>query len=131
MLCKILTFVVVDCFRRKGAMFSWTADIRGESPQKHGDEGQTSEISHSLCRLEQKVCIDWVRRIDEKTHDVSFDCSWDEWVPENRVLKYNEANVQRQKEVSKQHATTAAKNKKGKFQSTLNGTVIEHTSPAN
>ena len=27
--------------------------------------------------------------------------SWDEWVPENRVLKYNEVNVQKQKEVSK------------------------------
>lgn len=33
-------------------------------------------------------------------------------MPENRVLKYNEANVQRQKEVSKQHANVAGKNKK-------------------
>ncbi len=40
-------------------------------------------------------------------------CSWDEWVLEDRVLKYNDANVQKQKEVSKQHATTSAKNKKG------------------
>lgn len=40
--------------------------------------------------------------------------SWDEWVPENRVLKYNDANVQRQKEVSKLHASAgSAKNKKG------------------
>lgn len=39
--------------------------------------------------------------------------SWDEWVPENRVLKYNEANVQRQKEVHKVHSTGSAKNKKG------------------
>lgn len=39
--------------------------------------------------------------------------SWDEWVPEDRVLKYNEVNVQKQKEVSKQHASTSAKNKKG------------------
>lgn len=38
--------------------------------------------------------------------------SWDEWVPENRVLKYNEANVQRQKEVYKQHSNAAGKNKK-------------------
>lgn len=41
--------------------------------------------------------------------------SWDEWVPENRVLKYNEANVQRQKDVFKQHSSTAGKNKKGLF----------------
>lgn len=39
--------------------------------------------------------------------------SWDEWVPENRVLKYNEANIQKQRELAKQHETLAAKNKKG------------------
>lgn len=36
--------------------------------------------------------------------------SWDEWVTENRVLKFNDANVQRQKELTKQYS---AKNKKG------------------
>ena len=30
--------------------------------------------------------------------------SWDEWVPESRVLKYNELNVQRQKDVQRAHA---------------------------
>lgn len=39
--------------------------------------------------------------------------SWDEWVPESRVLKFNEANIQKQRELAKQHATLAAKNKKG------------------
>lgn len=33
-------------------------------------------------------------------------------MPENRVLKYNEANVQRQKEVHKVHASATGKNKK-------------------
>jgi mortality factor 4-like protein 1 len=28
---------------------------------------------------------------------------WDEWVPENRVLKHNEANLQKQKELQAQH----------------------------
>lgn len=37
--------------------------------------------------------------------------SWDEWVPENRVLKYNEANVQLQKEI-KQKVETYSKNTK-------------------
>lgn len=46
--------------------------------------------------------------------------SWDEWVPENRVLKYNEANVQKQKEVSKLHASGSAKNKKGAVGTTGN-----------
>lgn len=40
-------------------------------------------------------------------------CSWDEWVPESRVLKYNEANVARQKEVQKAHSSQP-KSKKAK-----------------
>lgn len=44
-------------------------------------------------------------------HYAGWNKNWDEWVPENRVLKFNEANITRQKEVSKQHAL-AAKNKK-------------------
>lgn len=41
--------------------------------------------------------------------------SWDEWVPESRVLKYNEANVQRQKDVQRAHSSqqSTQKNKKG------------------
>lgn len=38
--------------------------------------------------------------------------SWDEWVQENRVLKFNDSNVQKQKELAKQYS---AKNKKGLF----------------
>lgn len=40
--------------------------------------------------------------------------SWDEWVPESRVLKYNEANVAKQKEVQKAHSTQSSKSKKSK-----------------
>ena len=29
--------------------------------------------------------------------------SWDEWVPESRVLKINEMNLQKQKELQQQH----------------------------
>lgn len=45
---------------------------------------------------------------------VSF--SWDEWVPESRVLKYNETNVAEQKRVQKAHSsqTLSAKAKKNK-----------------
>jgi len=38
---------------------------------------------------------------------------WDEWVPETRVLKYNEANLQRQKDLLKQHGKD--KTKRGKM----------------
>lgn len=40
--------------------------------------------------------------------------SWDEWVPESRVLKYNETNVLKQKEVQKAHQSQPAKAKKTK-----------------
>lgn len=36
-------------------------------------------------------------------------------MPESRVLKYNEANIQRQKEVQKAHAAQPAKSKKGMY----------------
>lgn len=39
--------------------------------------------------------------------------SWDEWVPESRILKYNEANVARQKELQKSHKTVYTKKAKG------------------
>lgn len=34
---------------------------------------------------------------------------WDEWVPESRVLKFNESNLQRQKDLQKQHGKDKAK----------------------
>jgi mortality factor 4-like protein 1 len=35
--------------------------------------------------------------------------SWDEWVPEDRVLKFNDTNVQKQKEVQKVHEQASNK----------------------
>ncbi|XP_011184080.2 nuA4 complex subunit EAF3 homolog [Zeugodacus cucurbitae] len=52
------------------------------------------------------------KQIKYYIHYAGWNKNWDEWVPENRVLKYNEANVQRQKEVFKQHSNAAGKNKK-------------------
>ncbi|CAH1113428.1 unnamed protein product [Psylliodes chrysocephalus] len=45
-------------------------------------------------------------------HYAGWNKNWDEWVPESRVLKYNEANVARQKEVQKAHSAQQSKNKK-------------------
>lgn len=47
-----------------------------------------------------------------KKKSLFFINSWDEWVPENRVLKYNEANVQLQKEIQKKVETSAKSTKK-------------------
>ncbi|KAK9872153.1 hypothetical protein WA026_016207 [Henosepilachna vigintioctopunctata] len=49
-------------------------------------------------------------------HYAGWNKNWDEWVPESRVLKYNEANVSRQKEVQKAHAAQPNKTKKNKKQ---------------
>ncbi|CAE1271880.1 MORF4L1 [Acanthosepion pharaonis] len=49
--------------------------------------------------------------------------SWDEWVPETRVLKYNDASLQRQKELQKAHAGfKKTKTKKDKEKGVLLGT---------
>nr|CAH7717319.1 unnamed protein product [Callosobruchus chinensis] len=45
-------------------------------------------------------------------HYTGWNKNWDEWVPESRVLKYNEANVARQKEVQKAHSSQPSKSKK-------------------
>lgn len=45
-------------------------------------------------------------------HYAGWNKSWDEWVPESRVLKYNEANVQKQKELQRAHKANPQKNKK-------------------
>ncbi|KAI8129283.1 putative NuA4 complex subunit EAF3 [Lucilia cuprina] len=46
-------------------------------------------------------------------HYAGWNKNWDEWVPEHRVLKYNETNLQRQKELQKEHDAKKEKNKKG------------------
>lgn len=45
-------------------------------------------------------------------HYAGWNKNWDEWVPESRVLKYNDANVARQKEVQKAHSSQPAKSNK-------------------
>ncbi|XP_056632727.1 mortality factor 4-like protein 1 [Diorhabda sublineata] len=45
-------------------------------------------------------------------HYAGWNKNWDEWVPESRVLKYNEANVARQKEVQKAHSAQQSKTRK-------------------
>ncbi|XP_015785950.1 mortality factor 4-like protein 1 [Tetranychus urticae] len=47
-------------------------------------------------------------------HYQGWNKSWDEWVPESRVLKYNEANVQKQKELQEAHNAVKPKGKSKK-----------------
>ncbi|XP_073818247.1 mortality factor 4-like [Musca autumnalis] len=45
-------------------------------------------------------------------HYAGWNKNWDEWVPEHRVLKYNDTNLQRQKELQKEHDAKKEKNRK-------------------
>jgi mortality factor 4-like protein 1 len=45
-------------------------------------------------------------------HYIGWNKSWDEWVPTSRVLKYNDANVQKQKELQIVHKANRQKKKK-------------------
>lgn len=46
-------------------------------------------------------------------HYAGWNKNWDEWVPESRVLKLNDANISRQKDLQKAHEASL-KNKKSK-----------------
>lgn len=57
------------------------------------------------------------------TINKNFVHSWDEWVPESRVLKYNESNVQKQKEVQRAHAAQQSTQKGKKGSTIVKGTL--------
>ncbi|XP_060526279.1 mortality factor 4-like protein 1 [Cylas formicarius] len=59
-----------------------------------------------------KSTITKEKQIKYFIHYAGWNKNWDEWVPESRVLKYNEANVARQKEVQKAHSAQPSKPKK-------------------
>lgn len=62
-----------------------------------------------------KSSITKEKQIKYLIHYAGWNKNWDEWVPESRVLKYNEANVQRQREVQRAHSNqqSAHRNRKG------------------
>ncbi|XP_012272433.1 mortality factor 4-like protein 1 [Orussus abietinus] len=58
-----------------------------------------------------KAQITKEKQIKYLIHYAGWNKNWDEWVPESRVLKYNEGNVQKQKEVQRAHAAQQASQK--------------------
>lgn len=84
-------------------------------PKLKFTEGEKVLCFHGPLIYEAKMLKSMVmkdKQVKYFIHYAGWNKNWDEWVPENRVLKYNEANVQRQKEVTKLHSSLAAKNKK-------------------
>ncbi|XP_067642628.1 nuA4 complex subunit EAF3 homolog [Eurosta solidaginis] len=85
------------------------------SPKQKFAEGEKVLCFHGPLIYEAKALKSTItkdKQIKYYIHYAGWNKNWDEWVPENRVLKYNEANVQRQKEVFKQHSNSAGKNRK-------------------
>lgn len=62
-------------------------------------------------------------------HYAGWNKNWDEWVPESRVLKLNDANINRQKDLQKAHEASL-KNKKSKKNLVDKKKVKEGGSPA-
>ncbi|XP_018324250.1 mortality factor 4-like protein 1 [Agrilus planipennis] len=58
-----------------------------------------------------KATVTKEKQVKYFIHYAGWNKNWDEWVPESRVLKYNEANVARQKEVQKAHSTNLSSSK--------------------
>uniref|UniRef100_A0A069DT38 Putative dosage compensation regulatory complex/histone acetyltransferase complex n=1 Tax=Panstrongylus megistus TaxID=65343 RepID=A0A069DT38_9HEMI len=89
-------------------------------PKFKFQEGEKVLCFHGPLIYEAK-CLQ--SRFDEKEkvvqyhiHYSGWNKSWDEWVPETRVLKYNDNNLQKQKELHKAQKTEP-KSKKGKKRS--------------
>ncbi|KAK9710351.1 RNA binding activity-knot of a chromodomain [Popillia japonica] len=78
-------------------------------------EGEKVLCFHGPLIYEAK-CLKAITTKDKQVkyfiHYAGWNKNWDEWVPESRVLKYNEANVAKQKEVQKAHSAQPTKTKK-------------------
>ncbi|XP_020296986.1 mortality factor 4-like protein 1 isoform X2 [Pseudomyrmex gracilis] len=76
-----------------------------------------------------KISINKDKQIKYFIHYAGWNKNWDEWVPESRVLKYNETNVQKQKEIQKEYLNqqSAQKNKKGNTTTKIQGKKTDGT----
>ncbi|CAH0553653.1 unnamed protein product [Brassicogethes aeneus] len=84
-------------------------------PKLKFSEGEKVLCFHGPLIYEAKCLKSTVtkeKQIKYLIHYAGWNKNWDEWVPESRVLKYNEANVAKQKEVQKAHSAQPGKSKK-------------------
>ncbi|XP_059478155.1 mortality factor 4-like protein 1 isoform X2 [Neocloeon triangulifer] len=79
-------------------------------------EGERVLCYHGILLYEAK-CLEHRTNdkvVEFKVHYAGWNKSWDEWVPEDRILKYNETSLQKQKELKKEfELSKAAAKKKG------------------
>ncbi|KAM7285282.1 mortality factor 4-like protein 1 isoform X1 [Ixodes scapularis] len=92
------------------------------APKARFQDGEKVLCFHGPLLYEAKCIKAQVK--DKQTkyfiHYSGWNKNWDEWVPESRVLKFNDVNLQKQKELEKAHLSSASqshsapKNKKNK-----------------
>jgi len=83
------------------------------APKVRFQEGERVLCFHGPLLYEAKCMKSMVKDkvLKHFIHYSGWKKSWDEWVPETRVLKFNEANLQKQKELEKQHSSAVKKGK--------------------
>ncbi|XP_054707348.1 mortality factor 4-like protein 1 [Uloborus diversus] len=93
------------------------------APKVKFTEGEKVLCFHGPLLYEAKCIKSQVKEKAVKyfIHYSGWNKNWDEWVPESRVLKYNEANMQKQKELD------AAHGKGKKMKAVKGGTKKEST----
>ncbi|XP_066990145.1 LOW QUALITY PROTEIN: mortality factor 4-like protein 1 [Macrobrachium rosenbergii] len=87
----------------------------GTAPKTKFAEGEKVLCFHGPLIYEAKCLRVQVKdkQIKYFIHYAGWNKNWDEWVPESRVLKLNDANISRQKDLQKAHEASL-KNKKTK-----------------
>ncbi|KAJ8682298.1 hypothetical protein QAD02_018090 [Eretmocerus hayati] len=88
-----------------------------DTPTTKFQEGERVLCFHGPLIYEAKCLrtnVTKEKQVKYLIHYAGWNKNWDEWVPESRVLKYNEFNVQRQKDVQRAYAAqqSAQKGKK-------------------
>ncbi|PRD22161.1 UNVERIFIED_CONTAM: Morf4l1 [Trichonephila clavipes] len=75
------------------------------SPKPRFTEGEKVLCFHGPLLYEAKCLRSQLRdkHIKYFIHYSGWNKNWDEWVPDCRVLKYNDVNLQKQKELEKTH----------------------------
>uniref|UniRef100_A0A2R5LJP8 Putative dosage compensation regulatory complex protein n=1 Tax=Ornithodoros turicata TaxID=34597 RepID=A0A2R5LJP8_9ACAR len=83
------------------------------APKARFQDGEKVLCFHGPLLYEAKCIKAQVK--DKQTkyfiHYSGWNKNWDEWVPESRVLKYNDVNLQKQKELEKAHLKNKKHNK--------------------
>jgi len=93
------------------------------APKLRFSDGEKVLCFHGPLLYEAKCIKSQVKDKNVKyfIHYSGWNKNWDEWVPESRVLKYNDANMQRQKELEAAHG-------KGKKTKTVKSTSKKESS---